>query len=398
MFRTVFAATFLMSLSPAASTAGFVGAYIWGGTLTSRHASGSAERFYDSVDHALAAGFDTIRFKIGVGQVADYALGPDPCAGRQSLACYGRVMFASPAWDNPRLRRVIITTIDFACDTYRHGNGNGCLVASQLTANAAAIQAEYADLYTVLKARFGTRPIQFIIDNWEGDNFAYCGDSGRFAANVNGFAKTCKASWPKGQTNQQRVQALLQWVGYKQAAATRFLSANPTFSLIVAAEFNIYTLFSVQCSRSGVCSAATDTLFDAIAAAGGLPYCSWSSYDSEGPPDGGFLAASRAIVKVCKNLFIGEAGYDLRRFSKLAAIDLFKALYQIQSIPGVVGVVPWHAFDSNARAETYGLWTPRGFPQVIDLMGPLRPTAQPPPNSRDKRPVPTADVRPKDQR
>ena len=282
MFRTVFAATFLMSLSPAASTAGFVGAYIWGGTLTSRHASGSAERFYDSVDHALAAGFDTIRFKIGVGQVADYALGPDPCAERQSLACYGRVMFASPAWDNPRLRRVIITTIDFACDTYRHGNGNGCLVASQLTANAAAIQAEYADLYTVLKARFGTRPIQFIIDNWEGDNFAYCGDSGRFAANVNGFAKTCKASWPKGQTNQQRVQALLQWVGYKQAAATRFLSANPTFSLIVAAEFNIYTLFSVQCSRSGVCSAATDTLFDAIAAAGGLPYCSWSSYDSEG--------------------------------------------------------------------------------------------------------------------
>ena len=71
-------------------------------------------------------------------------------------------------------------------------------------------------------------------------------------ANVNGFAKTCKASWPKGQTNQQRVQALLQWVGYKQAAATRFLSANPTLSLIVAAEFNIYTLFAAQCPRSGV--------------------------------------------------------------------------------------------------------------------------------------------------
>ena len=356
------------------SAAGFVGAYIWGGTETNRHGSGSALRFYDSVEHALAAGFDTIRFKVGVGQVDDYTLGPDPCVGRQSLACYAQVMFASPVWDNPRLRRVIITTIDFACDTYRDGNGNGCLVASQLTANRLAIRAEYADLYKILKVRFGARPIQFIIDNWEGDNFAYCGDSYRFATNADGFSETCRASWPRGQTNQQRVQAVLQWVSYKQAEATRFLAANPTFDLKVAVEFNVYSLFAAQCPRSGVCDAATDTVLDAVAAAGGVPYCSWSSYDSEGPSNGSYFAAAKAIAKVCKALIVGEAGYDLGHVPKRTVIDLFEALYQIQTLPRVVGVVPWHAFDSEMGEGAYGLWTAGGRPQIIALMGRLHPS------------------------
>ena len=60
---------------------GFVGVYIWGGTLQ-KGATG-IERLANSVALSLDAGFDTIRIAIGPNVVADYGLAPPgPCRGR----------------------------------------------------------------------------------------------------------------------------------------------------------------------------------------------------------------------------------------------------------------------------------------------------------------------------
>ncbi len=357
-----------------ASAAGFVGVYIWGGTL--EKGDNGVGRLANSVALSLDAGFDTIRIAVGPNVVADYQLDPGTCAGHRSLGCFAAVLLAPPIWTDRRLHRVILTTVDFACFESRGDNGNGCLVAARLSANHVAIEAEYAALLEVLHDRFGER-VAVVIDNWEGDNFAYCSDSWRFATDLAGFAAQCRATWPNGQSNRARVAALLQWVGLKDAVATRFRVDHPGFDLAVAAEFNTVEAFAKACPASGACNAETDSVLDAIRAVGGRDWCSWSSYDVEGPPDGRYLEAAETILKACRHLIIGEGGYDQNHFSTAQTRALFVAMDQIRHLRGVAGVVPWHGFDAPGATTRYGLWTADGSPQVIDLLGPLHPAPTP---------------------
>jgi hypothetical protein len=333
------------------------------------------QRFYDTVNAALVAGFDTIRFAPGTSAVDGVSLAPFCSGASDNLACYTKVLLASQAWDNPGLKRVMLTAIDRTCSTLAASN-NGCLTASTLTANKTAIKAEYAAMLAVLRDRFAGRSIQFILSNWEGDNFVYCGSAYDFGRNTGGtFAATCQASWPSGQTNQQRVQAHLLWHSYRDEAVAEFIAANPGFSLIHAPEISSYTLLNSGCG--GACNSATDDVIDQIAANGGRAYCSYSSYDTQGSAGGTYLATVRALLNICQNLIIGEAGYDLLNAGNLQRnVDLFKALDQIRNVPGVLGVIPWNAANPSSGSQKYGMFDMTGADQLLRFLGPIRPTPQ----------------------
>lgn len=349
-----------------AHAAGWVGAYVWGGVVTQ---SAGVQRFYDTVGLALASGFDTIRIAPGPTAIDATPLNSS-CTGSDNLACYAQILFASPVWNHPGLKRVMLTAIDRKCQSI--GGNNGCLTASTLTANQAAIKAEYADLFAYLATRFAGRNVQFILSNWEGDNFVFCGDA--FGIGTSGTkAQACQATFPAGQTNVQRLQAHLQWHAIRDSAVSDFVAANPTFNLIHAPEFNSYNLFNSGCG--GFCDPNTDTVLKQIALAGGRQYCSYSSYDSQGPANGTYLANVQAILATaCTNLIIGEAGYDLLNAGGLRNnVELFKALDQLRTQPGVLGVIPWNAVNPGNGSQKFGIFDTTGASQLLQFLGPLRP-------------------------
>jgi hypothetical protein len=359
----------LLAAQPA-SALGWVGTYIWGGLVSQ---GTGAQQVYNSVNHVLVAGFDTVRLKIGPSQAADYGLSPDPCPSDKTLACYARAMLASSAWDNPGLKRVMVTAHDFSAYLAAGGN-SGYLNASVLTANATAIKAEYVGLIQVLYDRFSGRGVQIILSNWEGDNLIFCGSAFDFGR-VGGNAATCQATFPAGQTNVQRIQNYMQWLALKDQAVSDFLAAHPDANVIHAPEFNNYKLFAPGCS--GLCDPSTDTLLKQFAASGGRQYCSYSSYDTQGPANGSYLAAVQDILTICQNLIIGEAGYDLLTAANLQNnIALYGALDQIRQQPGVLGVIPWNAFNPASLSQRYGLFSSDGSSQLYHYLGPLKPTPQ----------------------
>ena len=377
-----FALTLLVVPAARAQPApGWVGAYIWGGLITTQHsASEGAAQFHDSVRFMLAQGFDTIRFTIGPKAMAAYNLPSSRyCRGAdRKLGCFARLMLASDAWDDPGLRRVMLSLADFACYTYASDN-NGCLYEPYLKANEAAIAAEYTDLLQVLHDRFAGRGIQIIISNWEGDNFVYCG-SYRFARRAPSAAK-CMAKWPAGQTTTQRADAFLYWYSIKDAAVSAFRANHPDFDVIVAPEFNgWYDTFDRGCN--GRCDPG-DELVSRIEAAGGREYCSYSSYGSQGQ----FYIEklSKILERSCKNLIIGEFGRDYPRHSRadieanFALVDKARRLVLADG-RRVIGVVPWHAIDGETlpkagpHEQVYGLFRYDGREVLHPLMGGLRPT------------------------
>lgn len=373
--RALALALALLTLALPARSAGWVGAYVWGGVVTQ---STGVQRFYDTVRLSLAAGFDTIRIAPGPSAV-DGNIIAGSCPGDDNLACYSRILFASSVWDHPNLKRIMLTAIDRKCQSLAGGN-QGCLTASTLTANKVAIKAEYAAMFTVLRDRFAGRSIQFILSNWEGDNFVFCGSAYDFGRNAGGTAAAnCQATFPSGQTNVQRVQAHLLWHSYRDEAVAEFIAANPGFNLINAPEVITYNLFNPGCG--GLCNPETDTILKQIALAGGRPYCSWSSYDAQGPANGAYLAAVQDILATaCQNLIIGEAGFDLLGAGNLQRnVEVFKALDQIRNVPGVLGVIPWNAVDPASGSQKFGMFDTNGKAQLLPFLGPIRPTPQPAP-------------------
>jgi hypothetical protein len=357
----------------------FNGAYVWGGYLTQ---DSGVQGFYDSVGYALNRGFGTVRIAITPSETSDLSISGQ-CA-TPSLACYAQIMFASGVWDNANLQRVIITTLDWSCYQYEPANlNNGCLYAPDLTANQAAIKAEYTALFNVLKSRFGSRNIQFVIDNWEGDNFAFCSS----AYNVGGSATTsaaCLATFTGGQTFAQRSAALVQWVGYRDAAVNAFVVANPGFNMISALEFNSLTLFcqgettsASTCAAEtsgcqGTCNPSTDTVLDQVTAAGGRAYCSYSSWDSIAngslPED-----ALNILSRGCSHLIIGEAGAAVDNSTVAAVQNVYWQVCIADQLPNVMGSVLWNLVYPGSGLH-YGLFNGSGTNLNIGNIGCLQPS------------------------
>jgi len=355
----------VFALSPvAASAEGFVGAYVWGGMIDTHV---GIQRFYDTVDSALNNGFTAIRFKLGPGQANDYGITPDPCYGIKTLSCYAQVMFDSPVWDNPKLTTVILTALDFTAYLNEGGSNNGYVDTYNLAAHQAAIEAEYTGLFNVLQQRFAGRNVQFILSNWEGDNVVYCGSSYNYATNP-AFAAKCVH--PNNESNAQAAAGLVTWFGYRDQAVAAFVAANPSINLIQAPEFNAYSMFDSGCH--GYCNAATDTVLAQIGAAGGRGYCSYSSYDTQGVPGSTYYSSITGILKTCKHMMIGEAGYDMAVKPQSMDLGLFQELYEIDTT-AAIGVVPWHYADPANSPTKYGLVDHTGAPQDLLLMGPLTP-------------------------
>jgi hypothetical protein len=373
----------------AALASGFNGIYVWGGYLSGY--SGAAQ-VQQSVGYALARGWTTVRITISPGEMSAEGI-TSQCA-IPSLACYAQIEFASSVWDNPSLQRVILTTLDWSCYGYEPLSVNtGCLYAPDLTANQASIATEYTALFNVLKTRFGNRNIQFILDNWEGDNYAYCG--GAFAFGQTGTtAAACIATFPSGQTNVQRAAALVQWAGYRDAAVTSFVAENPTFNLISALQFNSLTLFCQQTKHvasvcqsttsgcNGYCNPSTDTILDQITAAGGRTYCDYSSYDSL---DNGALPTDvvNILSRGCQYLIIGEAGAS-GSAADGATPSSAQAVFNLQVCvadvnPNVLGSVIWNLIWPGTGVH-YGMYNTDGSPQNIGSAGclfPAQPAAPP---------------------
>jgi lysophospholipase L1-like esterase len=354
-----------------------VGAYVWGGVLTR---SAGVQRFYDTVDLVLKRGFETVRVAPGPSAIYGVTI-PDCTGANDTLTCYAKVMFASSAWDNPGLKHVMLTAIDRTCTNAAPAN-NGCLTASTLTANKAAIEKEYTDLLNYMAQRFAGRNVDFWLSNWEGDNFVYCGNAVGYG--MGGAVTTsCNAAiTANGQTKEQRLQAFSQWLSYRDEAVANFKAANPGVNVIHAPEFNNYKLFSGGCG--GSCVAGTpspDSVLGQIQAAGGREYCSYSSYDTQGPAGGSYLAAVDTILGICKNLIIGEAGYDLLNSGAAGVannVALYGALDQIRNLYGVLAVIPWNAVNPSDGYQQLGMFDSAGRDQLLHDFGPLRPTPQPP--------------------
>lgn len=364
----------LTAVAPAWAS-GWVGAYVWGGVVAQ---STGVQRFYDTVDLVLRQGFDTVRVAPGPTAIDGVTI-PGCTGAHDTLTCYAKVMFASSAWENPGLKRIMLTAIDRTCVNAASGN-IGCFTASLLTANKTAIEKEYADLLAYLSQRFAGRGIQFILSNWEGDNFVYCGSAYSFSQGGS-FTTSCNNSiTSNGQTRAQRLQALLTWFSYKDEVVANFIAANPGTSVIHAPEFSAFGMFAGGCQ--GGCATGTpssDLVLGAIQAAGGRRYCSYSSYDSQGPANGSYLAAVQQILAICQNLIIGEAGYDLLGPGGLANdAALFPALDQLRNVSGVLGVIPWNAVNPADGSQQFGMFDTSGRDQLLHLYGPLRPTRQVP--------------------
>jgi len=368
-----------------AGATGFNGVYVWGGYLSGYSGANAVQH---SVGYALARGWNTVRIAITPGEMASAGITAQ-CA-TPSLACFAQIEFASGVWDNPALQRVIITTLDWSCYQYEPASLNtGCLYAPDLTANQTAIEDEYTGLFNVLKSRFGTRNVQFIIDNWEGDNFVYCGAAFAFGQ-VAATAASCEATFPSGQTNNQRVAALVQWVGYRDAAVASFVASNPGFNLISALQFNSMTLFcqgnttvaSVCATQNsgchGYCDPATDTVLDQVTAAGGRAYCDYSSYDSLNnnslPTD-----VLNILSRGCGQLIIGEVGASgsaADGYTPSSAQTVFSQQACVaDKIPNVMGSVIWNLIWPSS-GERYGMYNQSGSALNVGNIGCLFP-AQP---------------------
>lgn len=361
-----------------APATGFNGVYVWGGYLSGYSGAAAVQQ---SVGYALARGFTTVRIAITPGEMSTEGI-TSRCA-TPSLACYAQIEFASGVWDNPNLQRVIITTLDWSCYQYAPASLNtGCLYAPDLTANQTAIENEYTGLFNVLKTRFGTRNIQFIVDNWEGDNYAYCGAAFGFGQ-VAATAAACIATFPSGQSDAQRAAALVQWVGYRDVAVASFVSANPTFNLISALQFNSVTLFCQQTTHvastcqtttsgcNGYCNPSTDTVLDQITAAGGRTYCDYSSYDSlnnDALPTDSLNILSRG----CSKLILGEVGAlgQAADGSTPAAAQatVNQQICVADNEAGVIGSVIWNLINPGS-GPYWGLYTTSGAPMNVGSYG-----------------------------
>ncbi len=329
------------------------GGYVWGGYLAP---SRTVASFYDSVRLCLSHGISLIRFDVG-----DFPGKEAYCRSTNTLACYARIQFDDPVWDDKGLKAVMLTAIDRSCSGIDSAR---CFEPSWLAAHSAVVIDEYLELFRALYERFGTRKIQFILSNWEADNAINCGDAFDFVRNRDGFAARCNGKYPiEVATPSLRAAGLLRWVALRDQAIDRFRATHPTFDLVQAPEFNVYKGFASGCG--GQCDGKTAAVIDQIAIAGGRQYCSYSSYESQGPR---YLDDTRDLGRICRHLIIGEFGLDLDSFTPQAARDNFRRV--AEAAQPLYAIVPWNAVDEGHGAR-YGLFDNEGEPDQLKLIGPL---------------------------
>lgn len=375
------ALAFAFALAPlAAHASGWVGAYIWSGTLGTTYGSNAAtpQKIYNTANYAMAHGFNTLRFNVNPENFkGDYNLAVDPCAGNQNDACYAQVLFASSVYDNPNLQRIILNVYDFT--TWNSGSTTHPFDTTWLTANAIAIKAEYTALFTYLNTRFAGRNIQFILDNWEGDNAIFCGSANLFALGST-FTTSCIASYVNGQSNAGRIDAYLQWQGLRDTAITNFMASNPEFSIINAIQFSNHTLFvtSPGGNCNTYCNAATDTLlaqFLVVNSGGKQAHCDYSSYNSQGPPGNGYITdIVNILATYCGDLIIGEFGWDADVTPVATIAATFRGVIQLLGqVPGVIGTTPWIFMQDLSAPTSTSLFNGDGTPNQYVYMGSLAP-------------------------
>ena len=349
----------LMSLSvlkclvAPAMAAPLFGGYVWGGYLAP---SDTVASFYDSVRLCLSHGIHMIRFDVG-----DFPGKSAYCVSQNTLGCYARIQFDDPVWNDKGLKAVMLTAIDRSCsDT----DSTRCFEPSWLAAHSDLVINEYLGLFQVLYERFGTRKVRFILSNWEADNAINCGDAFDFSRDQGGFAARCNRRYPaEVGTPSLRASGLLRWISLRDQAIERFLAIHPAFDLVQAPEFNVYKGFASGCR--GQCDGTTSAVIDQIAMAGGRQYCSYSSYESQGPH---YLRDIRALGRFCHHLIIGEFGLDLKLYEPSAVEANFERVAEAARFS--YAIVPWNAIDEGTGAR-YGLFHDDGQPDQLRLVGPL---------------------------
>jgi hypothetical protein len=354
LYAAVYIALIAMTgVSGRAAAKPLIGAYVWGGYVDSAQ---GIESFYASVRLCLAHGLNLIRVNVD-----DFPGRADHCQNDDSLGCYARTQFSDPVWDDPSLKAVMLTAIDRSCNRL---NGIHCFEPSWLASHSRQIINEYTGLFEVLYARFGSRQIQVILSNWEADNAINCGDAFHFGDSKGDFARNCNARYPEEiRTATARAHGLLQWFNLRDEAIRQFRATHPSFNLVQAPEFNIFRWFSSGCG--GGCDGRTSAIIDQIEANGRRPYCSYSSYESQGP---NYVEDIKQLSQRCEHLIIGEFGLDLNLVMPKVAKENFVRVAKAE--PYVYAIVPWNAIDGVSGAR-YGLFSNTGAPQQFNFLGPL---------------------------
>jgi hypothetical protein len=308
----------------------------------------------------LGKGFTALRFTVTPASLTDYGLTPDSCHGENRSPCYLEKLLDSPAFDDARLRLLMITLHDFVSAADEH-----IVDPAFLASHRGEILRETEEDLDLIGRRFSNRRVAVVISNWEGDNLVYCGHTFQFAIDAR-FNSTCAARL--GGDFAARLRGFQQWVALRDEAIQRIRRDYPGLDVVQAPEFSNLNMFGEDCRTQ------CNPLWTVFATLASRPVCSYSAYDSSGRRTLG-KDLPRILAK-CGRLIIGELGFQ-RKGNDLKALSKSYAQAAGALVPfddRLTGIFLWHAFENSQSNQGFALYDHSGRDaNVRALPGTLRP-------------------------
>lgn len=339
----------LLSLE-AASGQVVVGPYLWGGFL-----AGSEEnKIARSLNFLLNEGFKAVRIAVTPNSDNSTANCPEP----KMLVCLIAHALSSVAFDDQRLRILMITLHDFTTD-----RGGGFRLDS-IKLHRKEIFEEYYAAFSTIARRFKHRKLSVIVSNWEGDNLIFCGSVYDFARDA-AFARLCKERI--NDRFEERLDSIFEWFSIREEALNAVKRDGEVSEIDIeqAMEFNNLHVFPMECTHA--CNNNLK-IFESLRSRAYRVPCSYSSYDSINRDT---LAQDLVVLSTtCKYIIIGEAGFRSRDNDLDSLherwLGVARAVMAQESI--VRAIFIWNAFDGPKAA--FGLYGPNGEPRIVKTLPP----------------------------
>jgi hypothetical protein len=317
-FTVTAASTTVIAINPST----LIGPYFWAGSVNGV-ANSSIMAKGDTLADALGA--KVIRIFMSPRSDTDYQGGS--CIPNFTLANLAKRSDFNKILSDPQFTTVIITAYDGVsfgdCQTKSYLDQN-----FYTPANTQKIEQEYTDLANYLKQFNKT----FIIDNWEGDNDAYCSEAYAVA--------TGNATCP-GAPNA--LAGLQKWFQARYVG----IHASGAGNVFAAIEFNIV--------RALMNAHLPSVLYNVIPNVS-ADYYSYSSYESINVSSTRFGADIDTIRAATNNapLIIGEIGFKVGDFGDAAAtagrLGQMLGVVQEKNVPYAI---VWNLLDSPPGMGIY---------------------------------------------
>jgi hypothetical protein len=306
-----------------AATSTLIGPYFWTGSVSGVASSNIMAK---GLQLTKNLGARVIRITMNAKADMDYLGGS--CIPNFTLKNLAARSDFNAILSDPQFTTVIIT----ANDGVSFGN---CVTELYLDptfytpANTQKIQNEYTDFANYLKQFNKT----FIIDNWEGDNDAYCDASYEAALNGN-------ANCPGASNN---LAGLQKWFQARYAG----IHAAGASNVFDAIEFNIVTALAKNHLPSVLYNVIPNVTAD---------YYSYSSYESINVSPGQFSTDIDTIRATTHNapLIIGEMGFRVGDFGDaIATANRLGQMLEIAKEKNIPYAIIWNLLDVPAGFGLY---------------------------------------------